>query len=165
MTNLKIAIDGASGFVGTNLVHHFEKGHEVFALTRNRNNWRLEGSSAELVTLDITNRNNVFEVIKKIHPDIFIHCAVFGGYHFETDSRKIIETNILGTLNTVDACSGVSLFINTGSSSEYGLRNEPMKETDDISPNTSYALTKAIITKFLHDRKQEAKPKSWHLYC
>ena len=160
MANLKIAIDGASGFVGANLVRYFEKKQRVFALTRSQNNWRLEGSEAETIVFDLANRDGVFKTIKRINPDVFIHCAVFGGYHFETDQRKIIETNVIGTLNAIDACSQVPLFINTGSSSEYGIRNEPMKETDDISPNTQYALTKAAMTKFLHDRTPDSKPKA-----
>ncbi|MEM3265168.1 MAG: NAD(P)-dependent oxidoreductase [Thermoplasmata archaeon] len=160
MENLKIAIDGASGFIGSNLVRYFEKEYNVFALTRNKNNWRLKGSNAEIINFDVIDRDKVFDVVKHIRPDIFIHCAVFGGYHFETDPRKIIDTNIVGSINTIDACTDIPLFINTGSSSEYGIRNSPMKETDEIMPNTSYALTKAIITKFLHERGPIARPKA-----
>lgn len=160
MADLKIAVDGASGFIGANLVRALEKKYNVFALTRNKNNWRLEGSSAEIVDFNLTDRSKVFETVNRIRPDVFIHCAAFGGYHFETDARKIIETNVIGTLNAVDACSDVSLFINTGSSSEYGIRNEPMKETDEVLPRTSYALSKAMMTKFLHDRGPEARPKA-----
>ncbi len=159
MADLKIAIDGASGFVGANLVRYFENKYRVFALSRNKDGWRLAGSSAEFVEFDVTNRQMVREKLSEIKPDVFVHCAVFGGYHFETDPQKIIDTNVTGTLNTLDACRDVSLFINTGSSSEYGIRSTPMKETDELAPNTSYAMTKALIASLLASRRGVA-PKS-----
>jgi nucleoside-diphosphate-sugar epimerase len=145
MERLKIAITGASGFVGANLVRYFSEKNEVFALARNINSWRLTDIQNK-IKLDITNREKVANTFKKIKPEVTIHCAVYGGYHFEKDTRKIIDININGGLNVLDACKNNSIFINTGSSSEYGIRHNIMKEDDKVAPNTAYAMSKALIT-------------------
>ena len=148
MERLRIAITGASGFIGANLVRYFSKKHEVFALSRNLDSWRLNGYN--IIHFDIKNREEVKKQIRKIKPDIIIHCAVYGGYHFETSTKEIIETNIIGTINLIDACKqNTAILINTGSSSEYGIKDKPMKESDIIEPNTDYAMSKAIITNLL----------------
>lgn len=148
---MRIVITGASGFVGANLVRHFSRKHEVFAITRNPRNWRLP-KNANAVVCDIQNRDNVLQMVKEAKPDVLIHCAAYGGYHFETDVRATINTNIIGSLNLIDACRDNILFINTGSSSEYGIRTEPMKESDPIRPETNYAMTKALITNLISSK-------------
>ena len=154
METLKIAITGASGFVGANLTTHFSKSHDVYALTRNINGWRL--ASTDAIPFDVANRSKVFKVLKKIKPDILIHCAVYGGYHFENNVRDVINTNIIGTLNVLNACDGISLFINTGSSSEYGIKYKSMNETDTTEPRSNYAMSKVLITNML----QSVNPKA-----
>ncbi len=154
MERLRIAITGASGFVGANLVRHFANDHEVFALSRNKNNWRL--GDIDTVFFDLQNRPNVRETITKIKPDVLIHCAVYGGYPFERNTDTIISTNILGSMNVIDACNGVPLFINTGSSSEYGIKSGAMRETDIPEPYTDYAMSKALVTDLLKAGKINA---------
>ncbi|MDE1860599.1 MAG: NAD(P)-dependent oxidoreductase [Candidatus Micrarchaeota archaeon] len=150
MERLRIAITGASGFVGANLVRHFSKDNEVFALSRNVSNWRLP-PNINALKIDISDRSSVGKAIAEARPDVVLHCAVYGGYHFEDDPQKTISTNILGALNVIDACKERStVIINTGSSSEYGIKSAPMKETDSTEPNTNYAMSKALITNLLH---------------
>jgi nucleoside-diphosphate-sugar epimerase len=50
--------------------------------------------------------------------------------------------NLLKAANQVD----YSLFVNTGTSSEYGYKQKPMKETDLLEPASYYAVTKAAFT-------------------
>ena len=146
MEGLKIAITGASGFVGANLVRYFNSENEVYALTRNTNPWRLS-KEFNLVSFDVKDRQVVRNVVTTLRPDVLIHCAAYGGYHFETEPREIIETNIIGSLNVVDASREVPIVINVGSSSEYGVTNKPIKEEDTIAPTTPYSMTKALQTK------------------
>ncbi len=156
MESLKIAITGASGFIGANLARYFSQKHEVFALSRNVTNWRLNNTDINKIHLNLKNRSTVKEVIRSIRPDTIVHCAVYGGYHFESDTNEIINTNILGTINLLDACNNVPIFINTGSSSEYGIKYSPMKETDVIAPTTDYGMSKALITNLLRSLKFNA---------
>ncbi len=62
--------------------------------------------------------------------------------------EKIIRVNIEGTKNLLEASRDIpyKCFINTGSSSEYGYKNNPMKETDSCNPVSYYAATKLAST-------------------
>ena len=146
MEGLKIAITGASGFVGANLIRYFNSANEVYALTRNTNPWRLS-KEFNLVSFDVKDKQVVRNVVNTLRPDVLVHCATYGGYPFETEPREIIETNIIGSLNVVDASREVPIVINVGSSSEYGVTNKPMEEEDTIAPTTPYSMTKALQTK------------------
>lgn len=60
----------------------------------------------------------------------------------------MIDLNIQGTFNLLLASKDINydIFINTGSSSEYGLKSKPMKENDLLEPVSFYAATKASAT-------------------
>lgn len=162
MESLKIVITGASGFVGSNIARHLGKDNEVIGLTRSAGGWRTKGIKVE--HLDICDRIKTIDLLRKLRPDVLIHCAVYGGYHFEKDTEKVIKTNILGTLNLLDASENTSLFINTGSSSEYGIKQKPMKESDTLEPNTDYAMSKALVSNLLHAGKYANKVTTLRLF-
>jgi dolichol-phosphate mannosyltransferase len=62
----------------------------------------------------------------------------------------MVETNITGTINLVEAClkTGFESFVNTGSSSEYGFKDHAPAEDEALEPNGHYAVTKASATLF-----------------
>ena len=62
--------------------------------------------------------------------------------------RIIFDTNIYGTTNLLEVCCnlGFKYFINTGSSSEYGIKNNQMKETDSLEPINFYGASKTTST-------------------
>ena len=88
--------------------------------------------------------------MKEINPKKICHLAIYGGYPFQKDDKKIIDTNFTGTINLLDALKEVDYdcFINTGSSSEYGEKKEPMKENDICEPNTVYGVAKVASTMY-----------------
>lgn len=155
MERLSIAVSGASGFLGANLVRHFSKKNEVLALTRSKHNWRLD-SSVKTVQVDIRDREKIGEVVKRLKPDFMIHTAGYGGYYLENDVRNTITTNVIGSINILDACKDNTIVINTGSSMEYGIKDKPMAEEDDAEPYTTYAMTKALITNLVRAKASNA---------
>lgn len=163
MERLKIAITGASGFVGANLVRHLDPMHEVFAITRNVNAWRLS-TKFNLINLDIRRREPLLDFIRKVKPDVLIHCATYGGYNFEKETREIIETNIIGSLNVLEACKQIPIVINVGSSSEYGIKDRPMKEDDTTAPVTSYAMTKALQSELFSSAGRSVTLRLFSVY-
>jgi nucleoside-diphosphate-sugar epimerase len=98
--------------------------------------------------MNVENRQNVMENVRKVKPDVVIHTACYGGYPSEKNNYKMLNVNLNGTINIVDASisSNVPLVINTGSSSEYGKKSKPMKESDTINPETDYGISKALST-------------------
>jgi nucleoside-diphosphate-sugar epimerase len=79
---------------------------------------------------------------------VVLHLAAHGAYEAQADAGRILTTNVLGTLHLLEAsvATGVELFVNIGSSSEYGFKREPMRETDRLDPNSVYAIGKAAQT-------------------
>jgi len=154
MDNKKILITGVTGFVGANLLRKLiDSKNDIHIIIRSTSNlWRINDIIDKVNThiCDLTNRENVENLVLKIKPQIIFHLAVYGGYQFQKESLKIINTNLIGTINLLDACCkiGFECFINTGSSSEYGIKNKPMSENDLLEPINEYGIAKAAATLY-----------------
>ncbi len=149
----RILITGATGFIGANLVHHFfEKGEVAIFTRKTSNKWRIKDVLPRVseYSVDLTDKKKLEDVISKLKPEIVFHTATYGGFPFQNNSNKIFETNFIGTFNLVNACVkiGFDVFVNTGSSSEYGIKDNPMKESDLLEPINFYGVAKASATLF-----------------
>jgi nucleoside-diphosphate-sugar epimerase len=84
----------------------------------------------------------------KTKPDALFHLAVYGAYSTQKDADLILSTALLSTLHLLNAAkeAGVKIVVNTGSSSEYGTKDHPMREDELIEPNSYYAVGKAAQT-------------------
>ena len=153
--NKKILITGASGFVGANLTMYFcGLGYDIHALVRLKSSTNRLQHILKNICLhqaDLGNARRLKTVVKKIKPNYILHTAAFGGYPGQVDSRKSIDVNFIGTVNLFNACADIDfdLFINSGSSSEYGLKKQKMRETDYLEPITAYGVSKAAGTLYL----------------
>lgn len=161
----KFLITGSSGFVGSVLLRRLTENKENvhIILRKQSNTWRID-KILDKVTIhnsDLSDLSELTEIIKKVKPDIIYHLATNGAYSFQKDANQIIQTNILGTWNLLQACNTIDykLFVNTGSSSEYGFKKFAMRENDIVEPNSYYAVTKCAQTLLCsYIAKQENKP-------
>lgn len=150
----KILVSGATGCVGSNIVRHFlNEGADISVLIRESSNkWRIEDVLNDVrdFRVDLRDEARLQGVIKDVKPDVIFHNAAYGGFSFQSDQKKILDTNLFGTVNLLNACkkSGFDLFINAGSSSEYGIKHKPMREDDMLEPITIYGVAKASATQF-----------------
>ena len=150
----RIIITGATGFVGANLTRRLiREGHEIHLLVRRGyNSWRIEEvyPKIHIHKTDLTNKEALADVVGEIKPEWIFHLAVYGAYSWQTDLQQMVQTNIMGTVNLVEAClkTGFESFVNTGTSSEYGYKDHTPKETENLEPNSYYAVTKASATMF-----------------
>jgi nucleoside-diphosphate-sugar epimerase len=128
-------------------------GHEIHAVARQAaNRWRIADIAPHVVLhdVDLRDAHAVEQTVASIRPDKIFHLATYGGFSFQKDADAIYATNFLGTVNLVRACEkvGFDCFMHTGSSSEYGLKTGPMRETDLLEPLGDYAVSKAAATLF-----------------
>ena len=150
----KVLITGSTGFIGANLVRRFLKiGAEVPILTRTTSNkWRINDIFKDVneYCVDLLDYEKLASIVLDIAPEIIVHTAVYGGYPFQKDIKKIIESDFIGTVNLVNACKKVDfeLFVNTGSSSEYGIKSRPMSEEDILEPVNDYGVSKSAATLY-----------------
>ena len=139
-------VTGAAGFVGACAVRALlGRGHDVHAVVRPGSApWRLPGLGGRLVQhgVDLGDGDAVKALLLAVRPAAVVHLATHGAYERQSDSRAMLQTNILGTLHLLEASLkvGVGLFVRAGSSSEYGFKTEPMRETDRLEPNSVYAV-------------------------
>lgn len=162
----RVILTGATGFVGANLARRLlNDGQEVHLLVRpGYTPWRIRAIRSDvcLHEVDLRDPEVLARVVGDIRPDWVFHLAACGAYSWQTDLRRMVQTNIMGTINLVEAClkTGFEAFVNTGSSSEYGFKDHAPSEREWLEPNSYYAVTKASATLFCH---YAAKSQGVHL--
>jgi len=148
MIGLKnILITGGTGFVGSCLVRRLvkEKNNLHLIIRKNSDKWRIKDvlKNINFHYVDLNNQKEVEKVVNKVNPKIIYHLAAYSNYLDNSDQN--LKTDIFGTFNLLNACldKNFDAFINTGSSSEYGIKDKAMKESDVVEPNSYYAIAKA----------------------
>jgi nucleoside-diphosphate-sugar epimerase len=144
-----VLVTGAAGFIGANAVRALlARGHTVHAVVRpGPDPWRLRGLNGPVTShrLDLADAEAVHALLRRTRPGAVVHLATYGAYERQTDFRAMVGANVLGTFHLLEAAeaAGVRAFVSAGSSSEYGFKAEPMRETDRLDPNSLYAVAKA----------------------
>lgn len=152
MNARKLVITGAAGFVGANLARYaLKKGFEVHALVKKSTNlWRLNDvkNTMNFYYTDLSSLSALKKILQTINPNFIFHLASYGTYPDEKNGKQTLLSNIFGTYNLLEASKDINyrIFVNTGSSSEYGFKEKPMKEKDVLEPITFYGASKASAT-------------------
>ncbi|HEU5321375.1 MAG TPA: NAD-dependent epimerase/dehydratase family protein, partial [Methylomirabilota bacterium] len=168
----RVLLTGATGFVGANLARRLlADGHEVHCLVRpGHASWRLEAirRDVRLHEAALTDAAGLVALLGRVRPDWVFHLAVHGAYSTQTALDVMVQTNVVGTINLVQAAlaHGVEALVNTGSSSEYGFKDHAPAETEWLEPNSDYAVTKASATLFCRytGQSQGAPVRTLRLY-
>jgi nucleoside-diphosphate-sugar epimerase len=144
-----VFITGGNGFIGSNLTKYLvKKGFKVHLLVRkNSDLWRLKNVKKKIKIYpgDIEDLKKLSRVILKINPNYIIHLASYGNSSEENNLNKIVNANIIGLVNLLEASKNINYkkLIVCGSSSEYGFKDKPMIETDFLVPNSYYSAAKS----------------------
>ena len=150
---MKIAVTGAGGFVGINLVQHLcARGHSVTALDRrfsDRVAMTLRGfGDAVCETVDVLEEAALKTALARHRPDVMFHgAAVTADLGRERAAfGDILAVNITGTARALEAsrAAGVRRVIVASSSAVYGdaVFGRSPKETDVPDPVSLYGISK-----------------------
>lgn len=161
----RVLLTGGTGFVGANLARTLlQEGHEVHLLVRPQYKpWRIEPilKDVRLSEVDLRDFDGLHRAVSAIRPEWIFHLAAYGAYPFQSDARLMVDTNLTGTINLVEAClmSGFEAFIHAGSSSEYGFKDHAPLESEVLEPNSLYAITKAASTHYCRHTARSSAQK------
>ncbi|MGB2710923.1 MAG: SDR family NAD(P)-dependent oxidoreductase [Conexibacter sp.] len=154
MTPPRALVTGAAGFVGAALARRLlADGHPVTLVARpGGEHWRLDGvrDDAALVEVDLRDAEAVARAVHAARPELVFHLAAHGAYSWQESLPRMIDTNLTGLVNVVEAslAAGTRAIVSAGSSSEYGLKDHAPPEHELPEPNSAYAVTKAAATLY-----------------
>ncbi len=149
MTLPRALVTGAAGFVGAVLARRLlADGHPVTLVAGpDSDPWRLDGvaGEAEIAAVDLRDAEAVAAAVERARPELVFHLAAHGAYSWQRSLTRMIETNLTGLANVVEAAAdaGARAIVTAGSSSEYGLKDHAPSEDALPEPNSAYAVTKA----------------------
>jgi nucleoside-diphosphate-sugar epimerase len=130
---MKSIICGANGFLGSHLQAYFKsRGKEIVILP------------VEML-LDIAGMHELLKSHEQYH---LYYLAAYGNLHGQSDIHEIYQACVIKLLNLLTATIGTQCeaFITTGTTSEYGNKDKPMKESMLLDPETLYGAAKCAAT-------------------
>ena len=158
---MKILVTGGAGFIASQIADAFiNEGHEVHIIDNLSTGFEKNiNPKAHFIKSDISS-SSILEIFEKEKFDVVNHHAA------QIDVRKSVNdpifdanTNILGTINLLQACikTGVNkfMFASTGGA-VYGEQEYfPADENHPTNPVSPYGITKLTIEKYLFFYKNE----------
>ena len=152
--NKQILIVGGTGFLGYHAAKFFiKKNYKVISISRNRPKKIRKLNKVKYLYADISQKKKLFDKLKPYSKTGII--INFGGEVDHSKSIKTYNTHYKGTKNLVEFFDKkkLKIFVQIGSSMEYGRLFSPQKETFICKPNSTYAKAKFKATKFLRNKK------------
>ncbi len=144
---MNIAITGGAGLIGTELCKIFNQEHNVTVLDFKKP----EISRINFIKSDIENAQEIIDSTKEI--DVIIHlAAALGVIETEKNPVRTLDVNSIGTKNVLEACrtNNIKKIIFSSSSEIYGEPEHiPIKETDRITPITTYGISKLMAEEYI----------------
>lgn len=137
--NQRILITGGTGMLGLEVRKFFRSklNYDVFSVSRkppyqNENN----------IGVDITKEKELLSVLKKVQPEIIIHCAAEVNVNrCEIERDYVYNLHVNATRNIVEYTS-VDKFIYISTDSVFDGQRGNYSETDSVNPLNYYAYTK-----------------------
>jgi len=156
---MKYLVTGAAGFIGSHLCHKLTtEGNEVIAIDNfsdyydiNLKKLRVEKLltplQVKVLSVDISDKNAIDELIVSSKPQVVINLAAQAGVRLPTDQiHKYVNSNLVGFSNVLQSTvsNKIPYFLYASSSSVYGDQAAiPYTESEQkLHPNSFYGATK-----------------------
>ena len=138
---MRIAITGANGFIGNNLLKHFKAcGHETIAIIRK--SAIVPDHDVEIREVDYYDALSLTENLKDV--DVLIHNA---GKTKSLNAQEMLAANVGITQRIVQAINTLNhpihlIFISSQAASRASTNNKPINEDETPRPLTRYGKSK-----------------------
>ena len=150
---MKIAITGATGFIGQHVRKQLkESSHEILLVTRDAKKISSLGTNERVLIADISEaRDDWYQYLDS--PDVLLHLA-WGGLpnyldNYHIDVELPLQRKFLANL----VSKGLPKLVVTGTCYEYGIARGALTESEDTAPVTSYGIAKDRLRKSIAGMK------------
>lgn len=139
---MRIAVTGATGYIGTHLTPILSREHEVYAIVRTTSDTT---EIQDYVKAIVYTKESIYGLLAEARPDVLIHLAgVFYGEHTPDNIANLLESNLVFSATVFDAAvrAGCNKIINTGTYWQ-------QYSGEDYNPVNLYAATKQAAEDIL----------------
>lgn len=143
-----ILIFGGTGFLGFHLCKLFEeKKFKVYSVSLSKPKNTRKIKNVKYLVADISKINQIKKVIKNINFKYVFNAA---GYVDHSNKNKVFKSYYLGCKNIIDFFLNkkIEMFIQFGSSMEYGYQKSPQNEKKITKPISYYGKAKLKSTLY-----------------
>jgi dTDP-6-deoxy-L-talose 4-dehydrogenase (NAD+) len=153
---MKIAITGATGFIGQHVRKQLkESTHEILLVTRDAQKITPLGRNERALIADISEaRDNWYQYLDS--PDVLLHLAWGGLPNYLDNYHLDVELPLQVKFLTNLVSNGLSKLVVTGTCYEYGIASGALTEIEDTTPVTPYGIAKDRLRRLLSDLKSKA---------
>ena len=143
MNNQKVLLTGVTGLVGKEVIEPLKQmGYEISALTIDENN---PDNGVNWIKCNLFDEESLKLAIEKVKPTHLLNFAwaTTGNYLTSEINFEFVKSGL--NLLKYFKQNGGKRAIFVGTCFEYEFKNEPLKETDTINPQTLYAKSKNAL--------------------
>lgn len=152
---MTVVVTGARGLIGREVLRRLlEEGRDVVGLDVT--------SSEGVLGVDLRDAAGVLGVLSQVGANSVIHCGGISGQMVGGPPRDIVDINVMGTANILDAALalGARRFVFTSTAGVYGAGTDPLTEDSPVGPWSMYGATKAaaesLVTGYRADQGLDA---------
>lgn len=157
MSEKKVLIIGAAGFVGNHLIDFILKNRKDWKVTATKMPKEQINKPVDVKDLDITVPEQIDSLLAEVQPDYIFHLAAQSSVALSWKNPKLtVNINIIGSINMLDAVRKMEKqprILLIGSGEEYGHVKEneiPIQEDNNTRPGNIYAVTKVCQNMIGH---------------
>ena len=154
-----ILITGGTGFIGYHLAKALKKKFKIISLSSKRPTDRRKIKNVIYLKCDLFKKKLLFKSLDNIKVDYVINLA---GYIDHSNKKQTLNSHYYGCKNLVDYFrlkKNLELFLQIGSSLEYGKKNSPHHEKLKGNPNAVYGQSKLKSTNYIFKTAKKYKFK------
>ena len=153
---MKIAVTGATGFVGRHVLNELtnQKNIEIIATARQEVRGTTEKDGVNWISIDINcPPKNVFEMLGR--PDVLIHLAWDGLANYRSLRHFELELPAQYMFLKTLVEQGLKSLVVTGTCFEYGMQSGPLNSSTKTVPENPYGFAKDMLRKQLEYLQSE----------
>ena len=156
MNKKNILIIGGTGFIGYHLCRRcIKKKWQVASISTKPPSKKRYIKSVKYIITNIANKKKLNKKINKKYD----YVVNLGGHVDHSNKKKTFSSHYMGCKNLVEILSKnfPKVFVQMGSSAEYGDNKSPLKENVKCKPTSIYGKSKLLSSKYLLEISKKNK--------